>query len=148
MFEAGASPFQPLETSHLGGDRFAATGVVFPTGSMYAHLDSKGLAAVLEAEAQGRIVPQLYRGGAFEPQLTQIVRSGLARDNLFNDLKVPLEVERAPESKELAHARAGEDRFEVSLTVVEVAFFGSCEDLAEGRRSVGRRTAYASGRRA
>ena len=146
LYDAGLSPFEPIECSHLGGDRFAATGVLFPGGSMYAHLDSADLATLLAAEAKGRIVPEHYRGGVFEPQLVQIVRAGLAREGLFNDLAAPLAVEPDPGRKDLAHALAGDARFAVSLAEVKLAFYGSCEDLAHHRLSTARRTVYVGGR--
>src|SRR5690606_222714 len=95
LFEAGRSPFAPIECSDLGGDRFAATGVVSPSGSMYAHLDSMDLAALGAEEAAGRLDPTHYRGRVFEPPLAQVVRAGLARAGLVNDAAGPLAVTEA-----------------------------------------------------
>jgi hypothetical protein len=144
---AGASIFEPLQTSHLGGDRFAATGIVFPSGGMYASLDGGGLADLLAAEAGGRIAPAAYRGCVFEPQLQQIVRAGLAREGLFNDAAQPLQVERAEDDRWTARAQAGDVRFEVRLGEAELSFFGSCEDAARGRLSRGKRTICLQARR-
>jgi len=145
LYEAGASPFAPIECSHLGGDRFAATGVVFPSGGMYAHLDSADLAALLQAEAEGSLLPAHYRGCVFEPQLVQIVRAGLAREGLVVDARTPIAVEWDGEGP--ATARAGEARFAVELKRTEVAFFGSCTDLERGRRSTVQRTVFLAARR-
>lgn len=147
LFEAGDSPFEPLECSHLGGDRFAATGIFFPSGSMYAHLDSVDLAGLAAQEAAGRLDPTIYRGRVFEPPLTQVVRAGLAREGFYNDATTPLSVERPdPDApRALATTRDGR-RFEVELGVEPVRFYASCAKLEAGQSAAGSRMVYASGR--
>ena len=142
LWRAGRFPFEPLECSHLGGDRYAATGIVFPSGSMYGHLDRADLQLLGEAEAGGRILAGHYRGRVFEGDLTQIVRAGLARDGHPVDATSPLEIldpEAAPGDLTVA---AGEARFRVSLGVVESDFYGSCKALAQARVSHARRIVY------
>jgi hypothetical protein len=146
LFEHGRSPFEPLECSHLGGDRFAATGIFFPSGSMYAHLDSLDLAVLIEQEAAGRIAPVEYRGRVFEPPLTQVVRAGLARDGLLNDTTAPLQVRRPDPAAPLALASADGRRFEVTLAAAEMTFYASCAKLADHRAATGQRTVYAGAR--
>ncbi len=144
LYDAGDSPFAPLECSHLGGDRFAATGIVFPSGSMYAHLDRVDLKALLAAEAAGRLLPEMYRGRVFEPQLVQIVRAGLASEGVVDAATGALAVAPDPEDELKAEARLSDSRrFTVQLAHTEVAFFGSCTDLARGRTSRTRRLVYA-----
>lgn len=142
LFLAGLSPFEPIESSHLGGDRFAATGVFFPSGSMYAHLDAADLQAVAQEEAVGRLTPEFYRGRVFEPALTQVVRHGLAKSGMFNDASGPLEAVRLDAAT--AEARVEGRAFQIALEQAEVRFFGSCDKLAEGRASTGRRLVAAS----
>lgn len=142
LHREGRFPFRPLECSHVGGDRFAATGLVFPSGSMYAHLDTVDLAQLGAAEAAGRILPAIYRGRVYDPPLTQIVRAGLARDGLLDDATTPLSVtQRAPDEAEV-RAEALGVAFRVRLGVAELSFFGSCDKLEAGRTSRGRRTIY------
>jgi hypothetical protein len=137
LFEAGRSPFAPIESSHLGGDRFAATGVFFPSGSMYAHLDAVDLAALCGSEAAGRLEPAAYRGRVYDPQLAQLARAALAAHGMFNDAAAPIAVERrAPDE---AEARAGGRRYRLRLRAREVEFFGDCAHLAVERLSRGRR---------
>lgn len=50
------------ETSHLGGHRFAATGVLLPWGYVYGRLDPDGVAAVASSAAVGLIHPVGLRG--------------------------------------------------------------------------------------
>ena len=148
LFTQGRSPFEPLECSHLGGDRYAATGVFFPSGSMYAHLDSVDLAEVTAAEAARRITAETYRGRVFEPPLTQVVRAGLARDGLYNDATSPLVLNRedALSSQVWVSAENGGRRFEVTLGAVQVRFYASCAKLAKAQAATGQRTTYAAGR--
>jgi hypothetical protein len=147
LFLSGASPYEPLETSHLGGDRFAATGIVFPSGSMYGHLDQVELAALLTAEAEGRLSPQHYRGRVFDSQLAQVVRAGLAREGLFDSAAERLDVSAAEDGESECTARLADGRrYAVALTTTESAFFGSCRKLARGRASRSRRLTYVSAR--
>lgn len=140
LFDAGVSPFEPIESSHLGGDRFAATGVFFPSGSMYAHLDAADLAALCEAEAGGRLDPHHYRGGAFDPPLAQVVRAGLARAGLVNDATAPIAlVAHGPLDIE---ASLGGRRYRVLLKLAELEFYGSCSALAAHTRSHGKRRVF------
>ena len=138
LFEEGASPFAPIECSHLGGDRFAATGVFFPSGSMYAHLGDGDLGAVCALEAAGRIAPETYRGRVFEGALAQLVRAGLAAAGVFNDSQGPIAV-TAPHGHEV-EARAGGRLYRIRLREAEVQFYGSCHKVATARLSRGKRT--------
>lgn len=140
LFEAGASPFAPIECSHLGGDRFAATGIFFPSGSMYAHLDTADLGALCAAEAEGRLDPSFYRGGVFDPQLAQLVRAGLARQGLINDAMAPLAI--TPHAPLEVEASLAGRRYRVTLRIAEVEFYGSCSALSAAKPSLGRRTVF------
>ncbi len=143
LYREGRSPFQPLECSHLGGDRYAATGIFFPSGSMYGHLDRADLQAVAEADAAGEIAPGGYRGRVYDSELTQIVRAGLARDGHGVGATSPLQVldpQSAPGDLRVATDRG---LFQVSLSTVESDFFGSCTAVAQARSSHARRIVYA-----
>jgi len=147
LWREGHFPFEPLECSHLGGDRYAATGIVFPSGNMYGHLDRVDLRALGQAEIDGAIFPGHYRGRVFDGELTQIVRAGLAREGLSVDATSPLEIlnpEAAPEPLTVA---AGGSLFKVFLGMVESDFYGSCNALAQARVSRARRIVYAGAER-
>lgn len=64
-------PGRVWECSHLGGDRFAATMVVLPTGLCYGRLDESNAAAVLAAFDRGQVVPDLLRGRCADPREAQ-----------------------------------------------------------------------------
>jgi hypothetical protein len=139
LFETGLSAFAPIECSHLGGDRFAATGIFFPSGSMYAHLDAVDLGSLCAEEASGRLDPVHYRGRVFEPPLAQVVRAGLARAGLVNDSMTPIAV--TDEAGAVA-AQMGPQRYRVQLRMAEVAFFGSCSAVEAAKPSRGRRRVF------
>jgi len=140
LFEDGASAFQPIESSHLGGDRFAATGIFFPSGSMYAHLDHLDLGALCALEAEGRIDPAPYRGGVYDSPLAQLVRGGLARQGLVNDATTPIAVTQLGPCE--VEARVDGACYRVTLKIAEVEFYGSCSALHTAKPSRGRRTAF------
>lgn len=140
LYEAGLSPFQPIESSHMGGDRFAATGIFFPSGSMYAHLDSVDLQALVTAEASGRLAPEWYRGRVFEPALTQVVRAGLARDGRLTTACDPLSLEVLTGGQ--LRVMADSQAFLVSVTEAEFDFYPDCSRMAQGRPSRTRRKVY------
>lgn len=50
------------ECTHLGGHRFAPTGLVLPTGYAYGRLDTGGALAALKAAAGGGVDPWSCRG--------------------------------------------------------------------------------------
>ncbi|WP_374010202.1 sucrase ferredoxin [Leifsonia sp. LS-T14] len=59
---AAAHPELTWECSHLGGDRFAATMVVFPHGLLYGRVRADEAATIVKRHAEGRVVPELLRG--------------------------------------------------------------------------------------
>lgn len=64
-------PGRVWECSHLGGDRFAATMVVLPTGLCYGRLDEANAPDVLAAYDRGLLVPELLRGRCADPREVQ-----------------------------------------------------------------------------
>ena len=144
----GRIPFAPLESSHLGGDRFAATGVFFPTGAMHAWLDGADLATLAAAEAAGELRPEGYRGRVFDPPLLQVVRAGLARDGVQTAAAAPLTLlDPTPAGAGAVRVALPDGRgFAVAIEVAETTFYSSCSALHRGRTSRGRRLVYAGAR--
>lgn len=58
---AGKSVWQ---STHVGGDRFAANLVCFPEGLFYAHMTADAGKAIMNEYQEGRVVLQNYRGRA------------------------------------------------------------------------------------
>jgi hypothetical protein len=76
-----ADRFAPLvwETTHVGGDRFAANLVVLPSGGYYGRLDPQDAVRVAEAALLGRIDLDRYRGTAGLPVAAQAAECLLRR---------------------------------------------------------------------
>ena len=55
-------PGQVWETTHVGGDRFAANLLVLPTGELYGRVPPAIAAALADAIDAGNVMPELMRG--------------------------------------------------------------------------------------
>jgi hypothetical protein len=64
-------PGRVWETTHLGGDRFAASAVCFPHGLYFGRLDPVSGPAVAAAYARGEVVLEHFRGRAGRPEAAQ-----------------------------------------------------------------------------
>jgi hypothetical protein len=135
LHEEGRLALAPVECSHLGGDRFAATGIAFPSGSMYGHLDRLDLGVLGEAEADGRIVQACYRGRVYESPIAQIVRAGLAREGRSVTATSPLVVVNPQDAPGPLEVLASGERYQVFLSRREIRFFGDCRSVVRERVS-------------
>jgi hypothetical protein len=79
--QALAARFAPLvwETTHVGGDRFAANLVVLPSGGYYGRLDPAEAVDVAQAALLGRIDLDRFRGTAGLPEAAQAAECLLRR---------------------------------------------------------------------
>lgn len=59
------------ECSHMGGDRFAATMLLFPHGLNYGRVDHADAPALMDEYLAGRVVPEHYRGRTAFPRAIQ-----------------------------------------------------------------------------
>jgi hypothetical protein len=81
---AARHPELTWECSHLGGDRFAATMVLFPHGLLYGRVDAAQAEAIVERYADGRVVPELFRGRTSLSTAAQAAEA-FARDSTGDD---------------------------------------------------------------
>lgn len=63
------------ECSHLGGDRFAATMIVFPHALLYGRMHAESAASIVELYDEGLVDPQLLRGRA---SLSNVAQAAVA----------------------------------------------------------------------
>lgn len=68
-------PTETWECSHLGGDRFAATMVVFPEGLLYGRMSAAQSQEIIDAYSVGEVVPELLRG---RTSLTNVAQAAQA----------------------------------------------------------------------
>lgn len=76
-----AAHFGPMvwETTHVGGDRFAANLVVLPSGAYYGRLDPEDAVRVAQAALAGRVTLNPFRGVAGLPEAAQAAECFLRR---------------------------------------------------------------------
>ena len=77
---AETHPAATWECSHLGGDRFAATLILFPHGLYYGRVTGAEAPGLVEAYLDGRIEPRLFRGRSSLPNVVQAA-AAFARAN-------------------------------------------------------------------
>ncbi|GAA1998945.1 sucrase ferredoxin [Microbacterium pumilum] len=76
-----AFPDDTWESSHLGGDRFAATMIVLPHGLYYGRVPTAEAGAIVERYRQGEIVEQYYRGRSSLSNIVQSAQSFARADS-------------------------------------------------------------------
>ncbi len=91
---ARASEVEVREATHLGGDRFAPTVLVLPSGRMYGHLEPSDADALVDAALGAPALASRFRGSLFRPPVEQLVE-GLATDlaSARGEARIP-EIER------------------------------------------------------
>ena len=89
---AAADTWSVYRCSHLGGDRFAATAITFPSGNMYGSLSDETIEEILAAESGGKIAGRWYRGCVFEPIEMQLARYALAQYEICSTSETPVAI--------------------------------------------------------
>ncbi|WP_236077573.1 sucrase ferredoxin [Rhodococcus sp. P1Y] len=77
------------ECSHLGGDRFAGTMIVFPEGLYYGNVDESDAPSIVDAHRRGLVEPQFLRGRSSlsaEVQVAQDHARRMLGDNRIDTL--------------------------------------------------------------
>ena len=77
---AQAHPDGTWECSHLGGDRFAATMIIFPHGLYYGRVTGAEAPGIVDDYRDGRIAPLWFRGRSSLPNVVQAA-AAFARAN-------------------------------------------------------------------
>jgi hypothetical protein len=68
---AATSDRQVWQTSHLGGDRFAANLLLLPEGEVFGNLDAESAVDVVRRLDAGHLALDLYRGRVGRPPVEQ-----------------------------------------------------------------------------
>lgn len=72
------------EASHLGGDRFAPTVMILPSGHVYGHLTADDASALIDAARGGAPLLSRFRGSFWRDvreQLADVAAFGLSRED-------------------------------------------------------------------
>ncbi|RIX31069.1 sucrase ferredoxin [Amnibacterium setariae] len=95
---AARFPEATWECSHIGGDRFAATMILFPHALTYGRIDDGDPVHVVTEYRAGRIAPEGFRGRASVPRIVQAAQSAAmaATGNRALDAHAPLALDERP----------------------------------------------------
>ncbi|HEV7825539.1 MAG TPA: sucrase ferredoxin [Mycobacteriales bacterium] len=108
------------ETTHLGGDRFAANMVCFPHALYSGRLDPVSGPVVAEAYARGEIVLAQYRGRAGTPEVVQVAEHHVRRYlGALSAVGVELESQTTDGSRTTVVLRAAHRRVRVVVETGE-----------------------------
>lgn len=127
------------EASHLGGDRFAPTLLVLPTGHMYGHLAPEDAPTLIDAVSRGAPLASRFRGSLWLDPLAQLAE--VAAVELANGRPVSIgAVEKHDETARRATlrttARLGRERMsvEVRCSKERRLVIGDCRSIEDDRR--------------
>jgi len=81
---AGSFPDETWECSHLGGDRFASTLMIFPAGLHYGRVPAEEATGLVARYRDGLVDPRFFRGRSSSPNVVQAAES-FARAELHDD---------------------------------------------------------------
>lgn len=111
-------PTSTWECSHLGGDRFAATLILFPHGLNYGRVRAADAAGIVDAYRAGRIVPRWFRGRSSLPNAVQAA-AAVARERTGDDRIDAFELLSWTRSAGAHTVRFGHEGGQVSVHLVE-----------------------------
>jgi hypothetical protein len=123
---AGARPGRVWETSHVGGDRFAANVLVLPTGLLYGRVLPFAAAEFVAAAEAGEVVGALLRGRVGLPAPAQAALA-FAHEHLALRRRRDLAVESVSPTRDgVAHVRLRGPHgvLDVTVSVEKVAATG------------------------
>jgi hypothetical protein len=125
-------PAEIWEATHLGGHRFAATLLEFPSGHMYGRVTPEQAPSLLA----GEVPPELYRGCSFRPPWLQAVETHIRQHCRTHQLRGDVQIADDPapvEGRVEVAFRVGAQDFSAwKLILRQQEFVGptSCEDLS------------------
>jgi hypothetical protein len=97
------------QSSHVGGDRFAANLVCFPHGIFYAHMTGEAGRAAIKEYRAGRLIVENYRGRACYSHPVQAAEFFARRESGITEIN---------DLRRLDHTRLSEDRWQVRFLQV------------------------------
>ncbi|HEY4224772.1 MAG TPA: sucrase ferredoxin [Pseudolysinimonas sp.] len=68
------------ECSHLGGDRFAATMVIFPAGLYYGRVSPEDAPGLVDRYRAGEVDPRYFRGRSSSPNVVQAAEAAASAE--------------------------------------------------------------------
>ena len=114
-----ARPGRVFETTHLGGDRFAANLLVLPMGELYGRVPPAGAAELADRTDAGEVVPELMRGRIGLSPIAQaaLIYAHQRLGIVARDALAVTSVERVDADLALAHMTTPRGTVVVSIAV-------------------------------
>lgn len=139
---ADPARFQLLQSTHIGGCRFAASLMVLPRRERYGRLSPAEVPAFLEAIEEEEVYLPAFRGRADLPESVQVAEAaafawadahGVARREVrVEDADAPREP--TPGARQTLIAHAGYNRLCLELAAEVFTVQANCGDVAAGER--------------
>jgi hypothetical protein len=124
-----------FETSHIGGCRFAATAVCFPSGNSYGRIFPETAGEIKKSEEKALIVSQFFRGNVFVSE----IHCWIMRHCMDKFGYVPTEKQTEVEEGEncihitVTPNQRPKFKFDLVQNNVEFELFSGCSNLDSGR---------------
>ncbi len=137
MRQLYGNDYQVLQSSHIGGHRFAPTFIDFPEGRVWGKVDTSLLASILEKSGDFSSVSDMYRGNCRLSKEEQYVEKALLEMYGWAALDCPLSFVQATEEKGIhivVHFSLEEQPRTHTFLLIEGAPYvgkGSCKDETE-----------------
>lgn len=129
------SDVEILRCSHLGGDRFAGTGVCFPSGNMYGAFGEKEIKEIIESELECLVAGKHYRGCVFEEKRQQIARYAILKfvgiRNMSVEIKIISEEKSNFTGRKRLFVRVQGRTYAIVLLEREFPFVSNCRALKD-----------------
>lgn len=130
-------PIKVFRCSHLGGHKFAATGITFPQGHMYGRMDEENVRLILEDVMSDNIHAPNYRGtitySKDEQAATYVAASRGWLEGPIKRIRV-LEIVEEAERRHLHAEVIGALPFTVTLVKKKFLSPGSCGHASEEKK--------------
>ncbi len=126
---------QSIEVSHIGGCRFAATAVCFPSGNSYGRMTTEDTLDIMRAEEEGLIISKIFRGNIYVSEIhCWIMRHSMEH---FGYVPTPAETEILKLEDRfnitITPSQQSEFKFDLYLNEVEFQLFSGCSNISSGR---------------
>lgn len=127
-----------LETSHIGGCRFAATAVCFPSGNSYGQILQNYVNEIINSEKRGSIVSKIFRGNVFVSEIHCWIMRHSMENFGYNPTPAQTQVVREGELFHVTIMSKGrpEIRFDLLHHENTLQLFSGCSNIESGRSIV------------
>lgn len=129
---ARAYPDETWECSHLGGDRFAATMIVFPHGLLYGQVNASDAIRIVTDYSAGDVTPEFLRGRTSLPNVVQAAEA-IARERHGDtaiDAVTLLGAEKRGEVWTVAFGRNGSTLIIELVETLSVPLLSTCSAIS------------------